>query len=99
MKTLALYLGMAAIGYIVGNKTSKGKHYTWPGKLQSAAILGLVFFMGTNIGSDERVVVSLGTIGLKALLITLGAIGGSVCFAHIARRLVKLNRKGLGENE
>lgn len=99
MKTLALYLGMAAIGYVVGNKTSKGKHYTWPGKLQAAAILGLVFFMGTNIGSDERVVGSLGTIGLKALLITMGAIAGSVLFAFLARKLVKLDRKGLDENE
>lgn len=99
MNTLVLYLAMVALGYIVGNKTAKGKQLAWPGKIQSAAILALVFLMGTNIGSDERVVGSLGTIGLKAFFVTMGSIAGSVLFAFLARKLVKLNRKGLSDNE
>lgn len=99
MKLLILYFGIVAVGYIVGNKKAKGKHFAWTGTIQNAAILLLVFFMGTNIGSDERVVGSLGTIGLKALAITIGAMVGSLAMTFLARKLVRLNKKGVSENE
>uniref|UniRef100_UPI0032180F56 LysO family transporter n=1 Tax=uncultured Draconibacterium sp. TaxID=1573823 RepID=UPI0032180F56 len=47
-------------------------------KLISYAIYLLLFLLGISVGINEQIISNLDTIGIKALMITLGAIGGSV---------------------
>lgn len=45
------------------------------------AILVLLFLLGVSVGHNRQIMDNLGTIGADALLITLGAVGGSVVCA------------------
>lgn len=96
MKLLALYLGMATIGYFVGQKISKkqGKKPV-AAKAATVTVLCLVFVMGSRIGSDERVVSNLSSIGLNAFIITMATFIGSILFIFLARKLVGIDRKGI----
>lgn len=48
------------------------------GKLITGFIFLLLFFLGIAVGHNEKIVNNLTTIGLQALIITMGAIAGSV---------------------
>jgi uncharacterized membrane protein YbjE (DUF340 family) len=51
------------------------------------AIYLLLFLLGIAIGTNEIIVRNLPTLGLKALLISIGGVVGSVLFASIAYHL------------
>ena len=51
------------------------------GKLITGFIFLLLFFLGIAVGHNEKIVNNLTTIGLQALIITMGAIAGSVGLA------------------
>jgi len=53
------------------------------GKIVLFVIYALLFLLGKEVGSDERVVSGLGTLGLQALLLTLGSVLGSAICAKI----------------
>ncbi|CAJ37235.1 LysO family transporter [Methanocella arvoryzae] len=61
-------------------------------KLISMAMTGmvfiLIFLMGVKTGLNKSVMEGLGIFGLKALLITLAAIAGSILFAVLFDKLV-----------
>lgn len=96
MKLLVLYLGMAVLGYFVG-KGIREKNGRKPvaAKAATVAVLCLVFLMGSRIGSDERVVANLSTIGVNAFILTMATFIGSVLFVFLARKLVGIDRKGI----
>ncbi|MBQ4595912.1 MAG: lysine exporter LysO family protein, partial [Firmicutes bacterium] len=62
--------------------------------LQTIALVALVFVMGSRIGAEDDIVRSLDTIGLKALLITMFILGGTVLAAFIARKLLGFDKYG-----
>ena len=96
MGLLVLYLGITLVGYLVGSKLRKSeKNFSWTGKVQLVAIMLLVFMMGSRIGANEEVVASLGTIGLTALILTIFIFIGSVAAVFFARKLMKIDRKGV----
>ncbi len=47
-------------------------------KLISWAIYVLLFLLGISVGLNKTIIQNLDKIGLQAVIITLGAIGGSV---------------------
>lgn len=47
-------------------------------KLLNIAIYILLLFLGITVGSNEKIINNLFTIGLQALVIAIGAIAGSV---------------------
>lgn len=51
------------------------------GKLITYFIFLLLFFLGISVGHNEKIVNNLTTIGLQALIITMGAIAGSILLA------------------
>ena len=68
LSSLLLYLLFAAGGIFIGAKVLKpDREYKWIGRLQTAALMILIFTMGVNIGADERVLSSVGTLGVRAL--------------------------------
>ena len=95
LSSLLLYLLFAAGGIFIGAKVLKpDREYKWIGRLQSAALMILIFTMGVNIGADERVLSSVGTLGVRALIVSLCAVAGSVLFVFAGRKLMGLDRKG-----
>ncbi len=93
--TLALYLSMAVLGIVLCRLARPGrKVFSFTQKLQTAALILVIFAMGMKIGADERVVTSLHTIGMKAFLMTFAAVGGSILFVHLGRRLMRIDGRG-----
>ena len=96
MGLLILYLGMVLIGYIVGAKfINKEKDYSWISKVTTGCLVLLIFTMGARIGSNEQVIQSLSTIGIKAAIITVICFAGSIFGVFVVRKLLKIDRKGV----
>ncbi|MCY1635188.1 LysO family transporter [Marinifilum sp. D737] len=72
------------LGFFVGKfpKVIKGvdKMTTW-------SIYLLLFLLGIGVGLNEKIINNLHTIGLQALILTIGAILGSLIFAYITYKL------------
>ncbi len=95
MSDLILYLIMAAVGYFVGSRfRNKKEKLAWTGKIQTVAIILLVFTMGTRMGANDEVIKNLGPIGLYALIITAAVFVFSTAAVFAARKLVRIDRFG-----
>ena len=95
MDVLILYLTLCVIGYFIGARLKKkGIELKGASVLQTIALVALVFVMGARIGSEDEIVRSLDTIGLKALVITLFILAGTVLAAFITRKLLGFDKKG-----
>jgi len=57
------------------------------GRLVTLFIFFLLFLLGLAVGQDERIISNLGSLGLQAVLITTGAILGSVVLVKILYHL------------
>ena len=47
-------------------------------KLLNLAIYSLLLFLGISVGSNEKIIENIYSLGFQALIISLGAVGGSV---------------------
>ncbi|MGP1569773.1 MAG: LysO family transporter [Eubacteriales bacterium] len=92
---LALYLGSALIGAIVGAKLlDKQKEYKVLSNISTVCLCVIIFAMGARIGSDDKVIKSLQTIGIKAFVITLFCFTGSILACFVIRKLLGIDSKG-----
>ncbi len=90
-----LYLGMLGMGILIGFKgMSHKKILDRMDKLQLGVLVVLLFVMGVRIGADDKVVIQVGNLGLKALIITLFAVAFSVLFVWLLRKFRKIDKKG-----
>lgn len=55
-------------------------------KLISWAIYLLLFLLGISVGTNKTVMQSLDSIGFQALLLTIGALAGSIAMGWIIYR-------------
>ena len=56
MGDLILYLGITAVGYLIGSKIRGQKDkLSWTGKVQTVAITLLVLLMGMRMGSNAEI--------------------------------------------
>lgn len=95
MELLLLYLSMALMGYFVGSRLRKTKGpWTVFSKAATVSVFILVFVMGSRIGGDPRVLESLGSIGLHALIITMACFIGSVAMVFLARKWMGIDNRG-----
>lgn len=93
--SLLLYIGMLALGILVGSRRSvRSRTLPWLGRLQFVALIVLIAILGVEIGADDKVISSLGEIGLSALVITVFALAGSLLAVALVRRLLGLDRQG-----
>ena len=51
-------------------------------KFTTYAIWLLLFLLGTSIGTNKVIVQNIGTLGIKAFILSFSAIAGSVIFAY-----------------
>ncbi len=95
MARLFLYLGVMALGVFLGSrKWMRSRTFPWIGKVQAVVLILLIFILGANVGSDQRVFDSLGTIGLSAAVITICTVVGSLLCVTLLRRLMGLGKDG-----
>ena len=93
--SLLLYIGILALGVFVGSRRAiRKRNLPWLGRLQSIVLIFLIAVLGVEIGADEKVISSLGEIGLSAFIITIFALSGSVLAVTLVRRLLHLDRQG-----
>lgn len=57
------------------------------GKVIMLMIFLLLFLLGREVGADERILSNLSSLGVQALLMTIGAVGGSVVCAKFVYRV------------
>lgn len=81
----ALFLGFLAARYIPSSKVLTKNI----GKLGTLSLVVLLFSLGLSLGSNAELMASLPSLGLKALILSLGTIGGSVFLVWLG---VKLGR-------
>lgn len=95
MDVLILYLSLCLMGYFLGAYLKK-RNIVLKGAsvLQTIALVALVFVMGARIGSEDEIVRSLDTIGLKAFVITMFIFAGTVAAAFITRKLLGFDKYG-----
>jgi len=92
---LLIYIGMLIVGILIGYKEISHKKFLEKiNYLQLGALILLLFVMGIRIGSDEKVINSIGEIGIKACIISISSILFSILTVFIYRKCMKLNKKG-----
>lgn len=69
------------LGVGVGVLVRKVSVFKRTNKIITLVIYVLLFLLGKEVGADERVLSSLSTLGIQALVITLGAVLGSALCA------------------
>lgn len=95
MDVLILYLSLCLIGYFIGAYLRKRSIVLkGAGVLQTVALVVLVFVMGSRIGSEEEIVRSLDTIGLKAFVVTMFIMAGTVFATFTVRKLMGFDKVG-----
>ncbi|NLF43750.1 MAG: lysine exporter LysO family protein [Bacteroidales bacterium] len=81
-------------GYLL---RSKKKLILLSEKLVTWAIFLLLFLLGIAIGANPQIMNNLHSLGLKALLITIGAVAGSITLAWLTYRLFFKNKEASHE--
>lgn len=72
------------LGYVLKNKT---KLILFSNKATTLIIYLLLFLLGIGVGLNKTIVSNMATIGLQAILITFGAVLGSLVLAYITYTL------------
>jgi len=83
-----MFLGMI-LGYFL-RYHSKFIHIS--NKLGRIIIYVLLFVLGISVGLNKAIISQIDTIGLKALIITVGALIGSLIFAYITYKLFFISK-------
>ena len=100
MWVFALYFSFLIIGFLLGSKTvPKGKEIKHTNMIFMVLVFLIIFLMGMVIGSDEKVISSLGSIGITSFVLAVSALTGSVLSVTALRKLMKIDRKGIRHYE
>lgn len=75
-------IGLMFVGMLIGYLFKKIR-VTWIGKVITVLVWLLLFLLGVDVGSNQMIMSGIHTIGLEALLITVGAVLGSVVGARL----------------
>lgn len=95
MSDLALYLGVAVVGYLAGSRLRQAESIIrWTSRVQTAAIVVLIFTMGTRMGANRQVMMNLNSIGLYALVMTAFIMAFSAAAITLARNVMGMDRQG-----
>lgn len=81
---LAIMILGIGIGLFIGNRPKIIKIVSL---LTSFSIFLLLFLLGIGVGTNDQIVKNLDTIGIQALVLTVGALLGSLVCAYITYSL------------
>lgn len=88
LKIVGIMLSGVLVGYLLRNR-----NLSFVSKGIMAAIWLLLFLLGVAVGGNEAILGSLDTIGLQALLLSVGGVGGSVVCAWVVYRFFWSGKK------
>ena len=95
MKTIILYLGMAALGYLLAVCLRRKKEvFRLISPSLKVIITALVFIMGFRIASSEEIIADIAMIGLHSLLMAVGSMALTIGALYVVRRLLGFDRFG-----
>lgn len=77
---MLIVIGLMVSGILLGY-LFREKNLKFIQKLITLAIFALLFLLGLSVGTNDQIMDNLDTIGLDALVITSGAVVGSVLCA------------------
>lgn len=77
---MLIVIGLMVSGILLGY-LFREKNLKFIQKLITLAIFALLFLLGLSVGTNDQIMDNLDTIGLDALIITSGAVVGSVLCA------------------
>ena len=72
-----------AMGYLLRNKNTR-----IVSRIITALIWLLLFLLGIEVGSNPRIVMGMQTLGIEALLLTIGGSIGTILFSWILWKYV-----------
>jgi uncharacterized membrane protein YbjE (DUF340 family) len=85
-----IVIGLFIVGIWIGTLFRKKKKFLNATEiLVTLAIFALLFFLGISVGSDPRIVSNISTLGWQAVLLSTGAILGSLILAGLAASFFK----------
>ena len=89
LTNLVIYLALVVLGAFIGSRPGvRSRPMPWLGRFQTAALLLLIFTLGAELGANEEIVSSLGSIGLNAFVITITSMIGSMLAVHALRKYI-----------
>lgn len=88
LKIVGIMLSGVLVGYLLRNR-----NLSFVSKGIMAAIWLLLFLLGVAVGGNEAILGSLDTIGLQALLLSVGGVGGSVVCTWVVYRFFWSGKK------
>ncbi|MBR5229530.1 MAG: lysine exporter LysO family protein [Firmicutes bacterium] len=95
MDLLLLYGSSMLAGYFAASKLRNySEKFGFVNYILNCVVVGVIFLMGLRMGANEEIISQLGTIGVQSAAITVFAVGGSIFFVSIARRIMGLDRYG-----
>ncbi len=77
------------IGYLIRNKSTLIKINS---QLTITTIYLLLFLLGISVGLNDKIIKNIDTIGLQAIIITIGAVLGSLICAYVIYQLFFVNK-------
>ncbi len=79
---LFIFLGIS-LGYLLRTKFEGtiAKAIHWQGRIVTCLIWLLLFLLGIEVGSNERIISALPTLGVEALVLSVAATLGSCVLA------------------
>lgn len=81
LKIVCIMLGGALAGFLL-----RKKKLGWVSQFIMIAIWILLFLLGIAVGHNEEILNNLDTIGWQALVLSIGAVLGSVLLAGVVYR-------------
>lgn len=75
-----IIIGIMLTGMLIGYLL-RSKRLTWIHKIITLLIWTLLFLLGIDVGENEAIIKGLHTLGVEAVIITLGAVIGSTLCA------------------
>lgn len=81
---LAIMILGIGIGLLIGNKPKIIKVIS---ALTSFSIFLLLFLLGIGVGTNKKIINNLDTIGIQAVVLTIGALLGSLICAYFTYKL------------
>ena len=95
MSLVFLCLSVGILGFVTGRKIiPKDSKLKWLDSLLMVLIVVLLLILGAEIGSDENVVSSFGSIGFIAFILAVFAIAGSIIMVTLTRKTLGIDKWG-----
>ena len=91
---ILIIVGLFVLGIGLGYILRKVIKESVVAKITTMIIYLLLFVLGISVGGNEKVMMNLPTLGLNALIITAGAMLGSMVMAFIVYKvMLKLKKR------